>query len=99
MSDVSLGASPRYSLVVDEDVKKPNKQTIVYDCHGSEYNNSVCDSKGKALFIWLLWKLHFEEIELFGGIPKAIRFLMKKDTFEAIKIKTIQEHKEDLTTK
>ena len=27
LSDVSLGYSPRYSLVVDEDVKKPNKQT------------------------------------------------------------------------
>ena len=27
-----LGARPRYSLVVDEDVKKPNKQTI--NVHG-----------------------------------------------------------------
>ena len=27
LSDVSLGTLPRYSLVVDEDVKKPNKQT------------------------------------------------------------------------
>ena len=27
MSDISLGALPRYSLVLDEDVKKPNKQT------------------------------------------------------------------------
>ena len=27
MSDVSLGTRPRYSLVVDEDVKKPTKQT------------------------------------------------------------------------
>ena len=27
LSDVSLGVRPRYSLVVDEDVKKPNKQT------------------------------------------------------------------------
>ena len=26
LSDVSLGTRPRYSLVVDEDVKKPNKQ-------------------------------------------------------------------------
>ena len=25
-----LGARPRYSLVVDEDVKKPNKQTNKY---------------------------------------------------------------------
>ena len=28
LSDVSLGTRPRYSLVVDEDVKKPNKETI-----------------------------------------------------------------------
>ena len=27
LSYVSLGARPRYSLVVDEDVKKPTKQT------------------------------------------------------------------------
>ena len=27
LSDVSLGARPLYSLVVDEDVKKTNKQT------------------------------------------------------------------------
>ena len=27
MSDVSLGTRPRYSLVVDEDVKKPTYQT------------------------------------------------------------------------
>ena len=27
LSDVSLGTRPRYRLVVDEDVKKPNKQT------------------------------------------------------------------------
>ena len=27
LSDVSLGTRPRYGLVVDEDVKKPNKQT------------------------------------------------------------------------
>ena len=27
LSDVSLGTPRRYSLVVDEDVKKPNKQT------------------------------------------------------------------------
>ena len=26
MSDVSLGTRPRYSLVVDEDVKKPTKK-------------------------------------------------------------------------
>ena len=26
LSDVSLGTCRRYSLVVDEDVKKPNKQ-------------------------------------------------------------------------
>ena len=29
LSDVCLGTHPRYSLVVDEDVKKRNKQTIV----------------------------------------------------------------------
>ena len=29
LSDVSLGTRPRYSLVVDEDVKKPNKQTSI----------------------------------------------------------------------
>ena len=29
LSDVSLGARPRYSLVVDEDVKKPTNQTKV----------------------------------------------------------------------
>ena len=28
--DVSLGTRPQYSLVVDEDVKKPNKQTICF---------------------------------------------------------------------
>ena len=27
LSDVSLGARPRYSLAVDKDVKKPNKET------------------------------------------------------------------------
>ena len=27
LSDVSLGTRPRFSLVVDEDVKKPTKQT------------------------------------------------------------------------
>ena len=27
LSDVSLGIRPRYSLVADEDVKKPKKQT------------------------------------------------------------------------
>ena len=27
LSDISLGARPRYSLLDDEDVKKPNKQT------------------------------------------------------------------------
>ena len=27
LSDVSRGTRPRYNLVVDEDVKKPNKQT------------------------------------------------------------------------
>ena len=27
LSDVSLGVRPQYSLVVDEDVKEPNKQT------------------------------------------------------------------------
>ena len=27
LSDVSLGTLPRYGLVVDEDVKKPNKKT------------------------------------------------------------------------
>ena len=30
LSDVSLGARQRYSLVVDEDVKKPNKPVIQY---------------------------------------------------------------------
>ena len=29
LSDVSLGTLPRYSLVVDEDVKKPNNQQRV----------------------------------------------------------------------
>ena len=28
-----LGARPRYNLVVDEDVKKPNKQNYGYDVH------------------------------------------------------------------
>ena len=27
LSDVSLGTRPRYSLVVDEDIKKPTNQT------------------------------------------------------------------------
>ena len=31
LSYVSLGTRPRYSLVVDEDVKKPNKQTNTSD--------------------------------------------------------------------
>ena len=30
LSDVSLGTRPRYSLVVDEDDKKPNKETKLY---------------------------------------------------------------------
>ena len=28
-SDVSLGTRPRFSLVVDKDVMKPNKQTVM----------------------------------------------------------------------
>ena len=31
LSDASLGTRHQYSLVVDEDVKKPNKQICMYD--------------------------------------------------------------------
>ena len=36
LSDVSLGTGPRYSLVVDEDVKSPIKQTSIH-CTSQAY--------------------------------------------------------------
>ena len=56
LSDVSLGTRPRHSLVVDEDVKKPNKQTgyvcffaLVATCLEGVY--VVCPHHDIVLFI------------------------------------------------
>ena len=51
LSDVSLGTRPRYSLVVDEDVKKPSKQNhrefhydtvaLLFGCMANSFSSSL----------------------------------------------------------
>ena len=55
LADVSLGARPRYSLVVDEDVKKPTKQTdnirVTYR-RSVDWNSSGNLDLVQFVFVW-----------------------------------------------
>ena len=80
LSDVSLGACLRYSLVVDEDVKKPNKpnQTHyppieIFVNHQALPKSPGIDDLGFLPEFWFFYSLKGPEIAFSGW--KILHFL------------------------